>query len=150
MYNKVIMMGRITADPELKTTPSGANVCNFSIAVDRRYQAKGEDRKSDFFNCVAWRNEADFITKFWTKGKPILIEGELQNRNYVDSSGTTRYVTEIIVDRACFTGDGKREGQKPMSESGMNAPPEAPAPTAPPPEPTAQDFARVTDDDYPF
>ena len=150
MYNKVIMMGRITADPELKTTPSGANVCNFSIAVDRRYQAKGEDRKADFFNCVAWRNEADFIAKFWTKGKPILIEGELQNRTYTDSSGATRYVTEIIVDRASFTGDGKREGQKSMSEAGMNAPPEAPAPTVPPPEPTLQDFARVTDDDYPF
>lgn len=107
MYNKVIMLGRITQDLELKTTPSGVSVLTFSIAVDRRFQTKGEEKKSDFFNCVAWRNEADFISRFWSKGKAILIEGELQNRSYTDKNGVTRYITEIIVDRASFTGEKK-------------------------------------------
>lgn len=150
MYNKVIMLGRVASDLELKTTPSGTSVCTFSIAVDRRYQVKGEEKKSDFFNCVAWRNEAEFITRFWVKGKPILVEGELQNRSYVDRTGSTRYVTEIIVDRACFTGDGKKEEQKPISTAGMNAPSTA-EPPAQPKEYTAEDFITTpTDDDYPF
>lgn len=67
MYNKVILLGRITQDLELKTTPTGVSVLSFSIAVDRRFQTKGEERKADFFNCVAWRNEADFISRFWSK-----------------------------------------------------------------------------------
>ena len=79
MYNKVILMGRITHDLELKTTPSGANVCSFSIAVDRRFQQKGEEKKSDFFNIVAWRQQADFVTRYFGKGRMILVEGELQN-----------------------------------------------------------------------
>lgn len=111
MYNRVIMLGRLTQDPELKTTPAGVSVLTFSIAVDRRFQNKGEEKKSDFFNCVAWRNEAEFISRYWTKGRPILVEGELQNRSYVDKNGATRYVTEIIVDRATFTGDKRPEGQ---------------------------------------
>lgn len=107
MYNKTILMGRITKDLELKTTASGVSVLSFSIAVDRRYQAKGEEKKTDFFNCVAWRNEAEFISHWFGKGKMILVEGELQNRTYEDNSGVTRYVTELIVDRATFTGEKK-------------------------------------------
>ncbi len=110
MFNKVIMLGRVTQDLELKTTQSGVSVLSFSIAVDRRFQTKGEEKKSDFFNCVAWRQEAEFIARYWTKGRPILVEGELQNRSYVDKNGATRYITEIIVDRATFTGDKKPEG----------------------------------------
>ncbi len=110
MYNKVIMLGRIVQDLELKTTPTGVSVLSFRIAVDRRFQNKGEDRKADFFDCVAWRQEAEFISRYWTKGRPILVEGELQNRSYVDKNGNTRYITEIIVDRATFTGDKKPEG----------------------------------------
>ncbi len=105
MYNKVIILGRLTQNPELKTTPSGVSVLSFSVAVDRRFQQKGEERKSDFFNCVAWRELAEHISRFWVKGKPILVEGELQNRSYVDKSNITRYVTEIIVDHVSFTGD---------------------------------------------
>ena len=78
MYNKVIMMGRIVNDLELRSTPAGASVLSFRIAVDRRFQTKGEDRKSDFFNVVAWRNEAEFISRYFAKGRMILIEGELQ------------------------------------------------------------------------
>lgn len=109
MYNKVIMLGRITQDLELKTTPAGVSVLSFSIAVDRRYQADKENRVSDFFNCVAWRNEAEFISRFWHKGEAILLEGELQNRKYTDKNGAERAVTEIIVDRACFTGSKRAE-----------------------------------------
>ncbi len=160
MYNKVIMLGRITQDLELKTTPSGVSVLSFSIAVDRRFQTKGEERKSDFFNCVAWRNEAEFISRFWSKGRAILIEGELQNRSYTGKDGNVRYITEIIVDRASFTGE------KTQSSSGYSAgnyPPPPPvqqhpaeqsnsAPTASNGSYTANDFVETTntDDDYPF
>ncbi len=141
MYNKVIMLGRITQELELKTTPNGVSVLSFSIAVDRRYQAKGEERKSDFFNCVAWRSEAEFIAKYWSKGKPILIEGELQNRSYVDKNNITRYVTEIIVDRACFTGDSKQQNNV------QDAPKAGYAPVQ---KDSVRAETAETDDDYPF
>lgn len=120
MYNKVILLGRITRDLELKTTPSGVSVLSFSVAVDRKYQAKGEERKADFFNCVAWRDLAEHIARHWIKGKPILVEGELQNRDYADKNGVKRIITEVIVDRVAFTGDGKK------IESGTIPPPEPP------------------------
>lgn len=162
MFNKVIMLGRITQDLELKTTPSGVSVLSFSIAVDRRYQEKDKDKKSDFFNCIAWRNEAEFISRFWTKGSPILVEGELQNRKYTDKNGVERYVTEIIVDRACFTGSSKNGGghssaplpdEPPQYQSKSAAPTEQTAPPSGNPVNTytAADFAvTATDDDYPF
>lgn len=103
--NKVIMLGRICNDLEIKTTPSGVSVLTFSIAVDRSYQEKGKDRVSDFFNCVAWRQTAEFISRFFSKGKTILIEGELQNRKYADKNNNERQVTEIIVEKAMFTGE---------------------------------------------
>ena len=82
MYNKVILMGRITHDLELKTTPSGANVCSFSIAVDRRFQQKGEEKKSDFFNIVAWRQQAEFVSKYFQKGKEA--DGAEKTLQYYD------------------------------------------------------------------
>ena len=110
MYNKVILMGRITKDIELKATQTGTSVCSFSIAVDRRFTDKGGERVTDFFNCVAWRQQAEFIQKHFGKGNLILVEGELQTRNYKDKDGRTVYVTEIIVDRASFTGEKKDAG----------------------------------------
>lgn len=161
MYNKVILLGRITQDLELKTTPSGVSVLSFSIAVDRRFQAKGEEKKADFFNCVAWRNDAEFISRYWSKGRPILIEGELQNRSYVDKNGVTRYVTEVIVDRASFTGDSRQNNGGYQQNTGYPEPPPVAqhpaaatnqAPTAQNGSYTAQDFVETTttDDDYPF
>lgn len=149
MYNKVILLGRICNDLELKTTPSGVSVLSFSIAVDRRFQTKGEEKKADFFNCVAWRNEADFISRFWSKGKPILIEGELQNRSYVDKNGATKYITEIIVDRASFTGDKSSENN---SGAGYTPPPAAPTHQNVTAQPQESEFVEttVTGDDYPF
>ncbi|MBE6889024.1 MAG: single-stranded DNA-binding protein [Ruminococcaceae bacterium] len=154
MYNKVILMGRITHDLELRTTPSGANVCTFSIAVDRRFQNKGEERKSDFFNIVAWRQQADFVCRYFSKGRMILVEGELQTRSYTDKNGANVRVTEIIADRLSFTGE-KAQGGSYSDSYG------APAPSAPPqysaapaPAPAAapvSDFsAAESDDDYPF
>lgn len=162
MYNKVIMLGRVVQDLELKTTPSGVSVLSFRIAVDRRFQTKGEERKSDFFTCVAWRNEAEFISRYWTKGRPILIEGELQNRSYTGNDGVVKYITEIIVDRATFTGDKSQSSAGGYSAGNYPPPPPAvqqhpaeqsnSAPTAANGSYTATDFVETTntDDDYPF
>lgn len=141
MYNKVIMMGRLTRDPELKTTPSGVNVCSFSIAVDRRFQAKGEEKKTDFFNIVAWRTTGEFVVKYFRKGSLILVEGELQTRQYTNKDGINVNVTEIIAEQVSFTGEKARDG----AQSGNNAAPAA-AQTAG----GTNDCAGVSDDDYPF
>lgn len=146
MYNKTILMGRITHDLELKSTPSGNSVLSFAVAVERAYQAKGEERKTDFFNCVAWRANADFISRFFSKGRMILIDGELQNRKYTDKNGVERYVTEIIVDRAYFTGESGKPPQNNQNPTSGNDQPPAQAQ-----EYTAADFVpSPTDDDYPF
>ena len=151
MYNKVILMGRITHDLELKTTPTGANVCTFSIAVDRRFQQKGEEKKSDFFNIVAWRQQADFVTRYFSKGRMILVEGELQTRSYTDKNGQNVRVTEVIADRLCFTGEKSQGGSyNDYAASAPSAPaPQAPAPAAPAQQSPAVDFATAPTDDYP-
>lgn len=100
-FNKVILIGRLTADPELKTTQSGIPVVSFSVAVDRRYTA-GEEKKADFFPVVCWRKTAEFAAKYFTKGKSILIEGQLQNRSYTANDGSKRSVTEVIADGVNF------------------------------------------------
>lgn len=159
MYNRAILMGRICNDLEVKSTPSGANVLSFRIAVDRSYQVKGEERKSDFFNVVAWRATADFISRFFSKGRMILVEGELQTRQYVDKNGSTQTVVELVVDNARFTGEAKQQSSG-YSAPAYSAPP-APqhpaeqsnaAPMASNGSYTAKDFVETTntDDDYPF
>ncbi len=158
MYNKVIMMGRIVNDLELRTTPQGSSVLSFRIAVDRRFQTKGEERKSDFFNVVAWRNEAEFISRYFSKGRMILVEGELQTRSYVDKNNNTVYITEIIADRATFTGEKSATQNSPYQDYPGNAAPAAPAHpaensnTAPAvSQGSASDFMEsADDDDYPF
>lgn len=158
MYNKVIIMGRITNDLELRTTPQGASVLTFGVAVDRRYQSKGEERKTDFFNVVAWRNEAEFISRYFSKGRMILIEGELQTRSYVDKNNNTVRITEIVADRATFTGEKSPTQNSPYQNYPGNAAPAAPAHpaensnTAPAvSQGSASDFMEsADDDDYPF
>ena len=108
MYNKVILMGRITKDLEIKTTPAGVSVLSFSIAVERNYAPKGEERQTDFINCVAWRQTAEFISKFFVKGSMILVEGELQTRQYQNKDGKNVTVTEVIVSSSSFTGEKKQ------------------------------------------
>lgn len=155
MYNKVILMGRITHDLELKTTASGVNVCTFSIAVDRRFQQKGEEKKSDFFTIVAWRQQAEFVCRYFGKGRMILVEGELQTRSYEDKNGNQVRVTEIIADRLSFTGE-KSQNSGSYSDYAAsvasNAPAAAPASTAPAQQAApAQAFSpAASDDDYPF
>lgn len=151
MYNKVIMMGRIVNDLELKTTPQGVSVCSFRIAVDRRFQTKGEEKKSDFFNVVAWRQQAEFVTKYFYKGRSILVEGELNTRNYTDKNGNPATWYEIVADRLSFTGEPKQQGA--YSDSYPAPPPVAPPQQSSPaqtPAPAADFSAADSDDDYPF
>ena len=103
--NKVILGGRMTADPELKQTPQGVSVTSFSVAVNRR----GKDAQTDFINCVAWRQTAEFICKFFKKGSSICISGSVQTRTWNDQQNNKRYATEIVADEAYFV-DAKAEG----------------------------------------
>ncbi len=148
MYNNVIMMGRIVNDLELKVTPGGTNVCKFRIAVDRRYQAKGEERKSDFFNVVAWRQTAEFICKYFAKGRMIHIQGEMQTSQYTDKYGNPATWYDIIVDRVDFTGEKKPEN----SSAPSTLPPEPPEPpqNAPSENNATIPEGPAADDDYPF
>lgn len=108
MYSKTILIGRLTADPERKTTPQGTSVCNFRIAVDRDYKDSDGNRKVDFINCVAWRNNCDFLTRNFVKGKPIGVEGAIETREFTDKEGIKRSTFEINVDRVFFVGDSKK------------------------------------------
>ena len=110
MINRVILLGRITQDLEMKQTPSGNNVLSFNIAVERSY-AKGEERETDFINCVAWNKTAEFIGNYFGKGRMIAIEGQLRTRTYDDKNGSRHYVTEVYVDSVSFTGEKKENGQ---------------------------------------
>ena len=109
MLNVVVIMGRLTAQPELRTTGTGISVSSFSVAVDRSYQSGGE-RQTDFINCVAWRQNADFITKYFTKGQMIAIRGTLQQRSYTDKDGNKRTTYDVVVDQAQFCGSKQESG----------------------------------------
>lgn len=101
-FNKVILIGNMTADPELKKTPSGVSVTSFSIAVNRRFTKQDGQQQTDFINIVAWRQTAEFVTRYFNKGKPILICGQLQTRSWTDQNGQKRYTTEVVADEAAF------------------------------------------------
>jgi len=108
-FNKVILGGRMTADPELKTTPSGIAVTTFTVAVNRRFGGKNEgEAQADFFNVTAWRQTAEFICKYFRKASSICVMGSLQTRSWVDKDGQKRYATEIVADEAYFV-DAKAE-----------------------------------------
>ena len=110
MLNKVILMGRFTRDPELRSTPQGVSTCAFSIAVDRNFVRQGEERKADFINCVAWRQTAEFISKYFKKGSMVALEGSIQTRSWDDTDGKKRYATEVIVSQVYFA-ESKRDAQ---------------------------------------
>lgn len=109
MLNSVIIMGRLTADPELRTTASGLSVTSFTVAVDRRFQRQGEDKQTDFISVVAWRQQADFVTRFFRKGQMIAVQGSLQVRNYEDKNGNKRTAYDVVADNISFCGS-KNEG----------------------------------------
>ena len=104
MLNVVAIQGRLTHDPELKTTPNGVSVCSFRIACERSYSSKGEERKADFFTITAWRQTAEFVCKYFQKGSMIAVEGSLQTRQYQDQQGSNRTVVEIVASNVSFCG----------------------------------------------
>lgn len=107
-FNKVIIGGRLTADPELKSTQSGLSVTTFTVAVNRRFGGKGDEQQTDFFNVTAWRQTAEFICKHFKKASSICVMGSLQTRSWTDQNGQKRYATEIVADEAYFV-DAKAE-----------------------------------------
>ena len=107
--NKIILLGRLTRDPEIRTTSSGTTTANFTVAVNRNFKNKDGNYDADFLSCVAFRNTADFISKYFKKGRMISLEGRVQTRNYETEDGTKRYVTEIVVEGVEFAGDSKKE-----------------------------------------
>ena len=120
MLNKVILMGRITQDLEVKQTPSGVAVLSFTVAVQRSYAKQGEEKQTDFISCVAWRQQAEFIGKYFKKGRMIAIEGNLRTRTYDDKNGTKHYVTEVFVDNVSFTGEKADDLQQNNQSSQQN------------------------------
>lgn len=108
-FNKVILIGNMTADPELKQTQGGLSVASFSIAVNRRFKAEGQ-QECDFITIVAWRQTAEFVCRYFKKGQPILVCGQLQTRNWTDKNGEKRYATEVVADEVSFVE--KRESEE--------------------------------------
>lgn len=106
MLNVVALMGRLVADPELRTTPQGTNVCRFRLACDRSFVRQGEQRQADFLDVVAWRQTAEFVSKYFQKGSLIAIEGSLQTRQYQDKNGNNRTAVEVLADNVSFAAAG--------------------------------------------
>ena len=145
MINKVILSGRITKDIEVKTTPNGNTVTQFSLAVERSYAKAGEERQTDFITCVAWNKTAEFIGKFFSKGRSIVVIGQLRTRTYDDKNGVKHYVTEVFVDEAQFTFEPKTQQGNGYPSEQMYAPKAD--------KPQADDFDGFTvfnDDGVPF
>ena len=108
--NKVILAGRLTSDVELKQTPSGVSVCSFTLAINRKYSKEGGQQQTDFIQCQAWRNTAEFIARYFKKGSALCISGSIQTRSWTDSNNQKRYATEVVADEAMFV-DGKNDSQ---------------------------------------
>ena len=121
MLNRVILMGRLTADPKLRKTASDLSVTSFTLAVDRNY-GKGADRQTDFINCVAWRQTAEFISRYFSKGRLMAVEGSLQVRNYVDKNENKRQAVEVLVDQAFFA-DSKNSAPSSSTVDDFGPPP---------------------------
>lgn len=145
MLNRVILMGRITHDLELKQTPRGNSVLSFNIAVDRSYAKQGEDRQTDFISCVAWNKRAEFIEKYFRKGRMIALEGQFRTRTYDDKNGSRHYITEVYVDNISFTGEAKQ--QTVSSNSSTQSTTAANEPPANISIGNLEDFEEILDDD---
>ncbi len=147
--NSVCLMGRLTADIELKTTQSGVPVANFTVAVDRAFRSKDQERQTDFINCVAWRQTAEFISRYFHKGQRMALQGSLQVRSYTANDGSKRTIYEVVVDNAFFCeSKGGNAGGAPSYDS------QVPAVSEPKPAfSTANtgDFEEIlTDEELPF
>ena len=137
MLNTAIIMGRLTADPELRTTNTGIAVTTFTVAVDRRYQKAGEEKQTDFINVVAWRQTAEFVSRYFQKGSMIAVRGSIQTRRYEDNNGNKRTAVEIVADEVSFCGSKAETG------TGSRQVMEQPARTQP-----AASFAAGSADDF--
>ena len=114
-FNKVILIGNMTADPELKQTASGTSVCSFSIAVNRRFAKTEQGQQTvDFINVVTWRQSAEFVSRYFKKGNPILVCGQLQTRTWNDNQGQKRYATEVVADEVSFVSSATQNGVAPV------------------------------------
>ena len=151
MLNKAILMGRLTRDPELKITPSGVSVCSFAIAVSRPY-SRDKETPADFIDIVAWRQSAEFVSKYFTKGSMIIVDGSIQTRTYEDRNGNKRKAVEVVADNVQF-------GESKNASAGAPQDYRTPAPTQAPPQPAVSyssgdvgDFAEMPadSDDLPF
>ena len=120
MLNKVIIMGRLGKDPELKRTQSGTAVASFPLAVDRDFKGQNGEKETDWIDVVAWRNTAEFVSKYFTKGRVAAVEGRLQTRKWKDKDGNNRVSVEVIADNVYF-GDSKSEGGRPNSTAANDA-----------------------------
>ncbi len=110
MLNCAVIMGRLVADPELRTTPSGISVISFRVAVDRNFVRQGEERQADFIDVVAWRQTAEFVSRYFRKGSMIAVQGSIQTRNYEDRNGNKRTAVEIVADNVSFCGSKAESG----------------------------------------
>jgi single-strand DNA-binding protein len=146
-FNRVIIGGRLTAEPELKQTTSGIPVLSFSVAVNRR-AAKGQERVADFINCRAWRERAELISRYFHKGSSICVVGTLQQNNWTDQQGVKRYATDIVADEISFV-DSRNEG--PAAGQGQYTPDAYTTPSYSTPADSAPKFEEIKgDDDLPF
>ena len=146
MLNCAVLMGRLVADPELRTTSNGTSVTSFRIAVDRSFVRQGEERQADFIDIVAWRSTADFVTRYFHKGSMIAVQGSIQTRNYEDKNGNKRTAFEVVADNVSFCGSKAESGTaggRPYSAE--QAAPAAPAVTYA--SGSVGDFETIDDDD---
>ena len=142
MLNHIIIMGRLTRDPELRRTGSGVAVTSFTVAVDRDFgNRESGEKETDFIDCVAWRQTGEFVSKYFTKGRMAVVSGRLQIRNWTDKEGNKRRTAEIVADNVYF-GDSKREGEGAAPAAAAFGGYSAPAASAP-----ASDFAMLDDND---
>lgn len=128
MINSVVIMGRLTYEPELKTTTGGKSVINFQIACDRQYQASGQERKADFIDCQAWRQTAEFISRYFHKGSMIAVEGSVRTSSFTDNEGNRHKTVTIIANNVSFCGSKQQDNPVPVSNG----------------------FEDIEDDDLPF
>ena len=154
MLNHIVLMGRLTRDPELRRTGSGIAVASFRLAVDRDFGPKdGAERETDFIDIVAWRSTAEFVSRFFTKGRMAVVSGRLQMRNWTDKEGNKRTSAEVVADNVYF-GDSKRDGAQDGFNQGYApaAMPQSYAPAAPgfSGSVPGSDFAKLEDDELPF
>ena len=117
MLNKIILMGRLTKDPELRHPQTGTPVAGFSIAVERNFARDGQ-RETDFFDVVAWQNRAEFVSRYFAKGQLVCVEGRLQRRQWTDKNGQTRYSYEVVAESVYFAGSNKTDGQNQNGNAG--------------------------------